>query len=201
MSEESISEPKTKTIFERLNIQSRHDIFLTLIYTIVGLALFIVLSMIPMPYFLVSLFKFGLIPALAIIAVVAAIRGPLAGLLTGYLGVFLYDLVIRSTIVALGLPALGYGILGLIVGLTTYDFTNGKSLAKLSILSAVGYMFTVLIVVAVGLTIESYATLVALGFVLLPLLTVGLPSIILITPLFARLYHCFKTKFASNPEE
>ena len=56
-------------------------------------------------------------------------------------------------------------------------------------MSVVGFVFTLLIIVAVGLTVESYATLVVLGFVMLPLVTSGLPTIILLTPVYARIYH------------
>jgi uncharacterized membrane protein len=148
-----------------------------------------------MPYVMFSLFKVGLLPALAVIAAVGAIRGPLAGLLTGYLGVLLFDLVFYGVIVTFTLPALAYGTLGFVVGLASYDLSNGRSLVKLSVLSMVGMIFTVLIVVAIGITIEGYATLVAIGFVMLPIITMGLPSVFIITPLFARVWHLLMSKF------
>ncbi len=189
MSEESISESQKKTsVRERLYLQDGHNVLWTIIYSLVGVGVFVLLSMVPMPYTMVSLFKFGIAPALAVIGVAAAFRGPIAGFLTGYLGVVIYDFVIRSTVVTMTLPAIGYGIMGLIVGLATYDLTNGRALIKLSVLSAVGFVFTVLVVVAVSLTVESIATLVALGFVMLPLITVGLPSVILLTPVFAGIW-------------
>ncbi|MHA2003230.1 MAG: hypothetical protein ACW960_03900 [Candidatus Thorarchaeota archaeon] len=194
MSEESMVEPVSKRSFrERFYIQDGNNLLWTFIYSLVGIGLFVLFSMVPMPYTMVSLFKFGIAPALAVIGVVAAIRGPLAGFLTGYLGVVFYDLAIRGAVVTMTLPAVGYGLLGLVAGLATYDLTNGRSLIKLSILSTVGFVFTVLVVIAVGLTIESYATLVALGFVMLPLITVGLPSVLLLTPVFARIWHALMT--------
>jgi uncharacterized membrane protein len=194
MSEESVVEAKVKkSVLERFYIQDGYNFAWTLFYALVGTGVFVLLSMVPMPFTMVSLFQFGIAPALAIIGVVAAIRGPLAGFLTGYLGVVFYDLAIRGTVVTMTLPAIGYGLLGLIVGLATYDLTSGRSLIKLSVLSTVGFMFTVLIVVAVGLTVESIATMVALGFVMLPLITVGLPSVMLLTPVFARVWHALVT--------
>ncbi|MHA2072697.1 MAG: hypothetical protein ACW985_13045 [Candidatus Thorarchaeota archaeon] len=184
MSEESVTEVTgKKSLLERFYIQDGNNFAWTLFYALVGIGIFVLLSMVPMPFTMVSLFKFGVAPALAVIGVVAAIRGPLAGFLTGYLGVVFYDLAIRGAVVTMTLPAVGYGLLGFIVGLATYDLTSGRSLIKLSILSTVGFVFTVLIVVAVGLTVESIATLVALGFVMLPLITVGLPSVMLLTHL------------------
>jgi len=141
-----------------------------------------------MPYTMVSLFKFGLSPALAIIALIGGIRGPLAGFLTGYLGVLAHDLLFFNTVVTYTLPALSYGVLGLIVGIASYDFSNGRSLGKLSILSAIGLVFTALLLVVFGLLVEQTAVLAGIGFVMLPLLTTGLPSVILLTPILARFW-------------
>jgi hypothetical protein len=150
-----------------------------------------------MPYTMVSLFKFGLLPALAIIALVGAIRGPFAGILTGYLGIITYNLFVYNALVILTLPALAYGILGFIVGLASYDFSNGKSLGKLSVLSAIGLVFTALVLVVIGMFVEQNSILAALGFVMLPLLTTGLPSVILITPILARIWNYVSPKAQS----
>jgi len=182
-------EVSKKSILEKFQMNTSDAIVWTLIYTLVGIVLFILVSQIPMGYLMVDLFPFGLLPALAIIPAMGAIRGPVAGFLTGYLGTLLFDLLIYGAVVTMTLPALGYGLLGFIAGLATYDLSNGKSLIKLTILSVVGFVFTLLIIVAVGLTVESYATLVVLGFVMLPLVTSGLPTIILLTPVYARIYH------------
>jgi len=182
-------EVSKKSILEKFQMNSSDAIVWTLLYTLIGIVLFILVSQIPMGYLMVDLFPFGLLPALAIIPAMGAIRGPVAGFLTGYLGTVLFDLLIYGAVVTMTLPALGYGLLGLIAGLATYDLSNGKSLIKLTILSVVGFVFTLLIIVAVGLTVESYATLVVLGFVMLPLVTSGLPTIILLTPVYARIYH------------
>ncbi len=192
MSEETTIESEEvtkKSILEKFQMQTSEAIVLTLIYTILGIVLYVLVSQIPRPYLMMSLFPFGFVPALAIISVMGAIRGPIAGFLTGYLGVVMFDFLIYGAVVTLTLPALGYGVLGFIVGLASYDISNGKSLIKLSILSAIGFVFTILIVLVAALVVESYATLVALGFVMLPLLTTGLPTVILLTPIYGRVYH------------
>jgi hypothetical protein len=191
MSEETITESEEvtkKSVLEKFQMHSSEAIVLTLIYTLIGIVHFVLISQIPTPYLMVSLFTFGFVPALAIIPVVGAIRGPIAGFLTGYLGVIIFDFLIFGTIVTMTLPALGYGILGFIVGLASYDLSNGRSLVKLSILSAVGFVFTILIVLAAGLVVESYATIIALGFVMLPMMTTGLLTVILLTPMYGRVY-------------
>ena len=193
-------EPK-KTLLERLYIQDSQMLVRTVLFSIIGAAIFLILNAIEMPYMMYSLFMLSLAPALAVIATVGAIRGPLAGFLTGYLGVVLYDLVFYGVIVTMTLPALAYGVLGFVVGLASYELCNGRSLLKLSILSTVGMVFTILLLIVVGITIEGYGTLVALGFVLLPLITVGLPSVFLLTPLFARLWYYLITKFVPDAVE
>ncbi|MBN2228923.1 MAG: hypothetical protein JW779_04950 [Candidatus Thorarchaeota archaeon] len=173
---------------ERLRLHTPTMALFTIIFGLVGAGVFVLIYAIEMPFIMISLFKFGLAPALAIIAVVGGLRGPLAGFLTGYLGIILYDFIFFGTVVMLTLPAFSYGVLGLIVGLPSYDLTKGRSLAKMSVLSAIGLVFTALLVVVFDLTIVHHSILIALGFVLLPLMTVGLPSVILITPILARIW-------------
>ncbi|MCK4279332.1 MAG: hypothetical protein KAW94_02020 [Candidatus Thorarchaeota archaeon] len=86
-----------------------------------------------------------------------------------------------------------YG-LGFVVGLASYDMTNGRSLVKMSVLSAVGFIFTVLLVVVIGLTLGGVSTLVGIGFVILLLLTIGLPSVFFLTALFACLWYTVMSK-------
>ena len=173
---------------EKLRVQSPIDAVVTVLFGLAGAGVFSLVHSIPMPYTMVSLFKFGLLPALSIIALVGAVRGPLAGILTGYLGMVAYDLFVYNEVVILTLPALAFGILGLIVGIASYDFSNGRSLGKLSVLSAIGLVFTALVLVVIGMFVEQNSVLAVLGFIMLPLLTTGLPSVILITPILARLW-------------
>lgn len=182
-----VDEQRT-TLSEKLRVQDWTIALITIVFGLVGAGVFVVVNAIPIPYTMVSLFKFGLSPALAIIALIGGIRGPLAGFLTGYLGVITYDLLFFNTVVTLTLPALSYGILGLIVGIASYDLSNGRSLGKLSVLSTIGLFFTALLLVVFGLYVEQTAVLAEIGFVMLPLLTTGLPSVILITPILARLW-------------
>ncbi|MFW9844534.1 MAG: hypothetical protein ACFFEV_08155 [Candidatus Thorarchaeota archaeon] len=183
-----------RSLIELLRVQHWTFALMTLIIGLVGAGLFALIHSIDMPFVMVSLFKFGLVPSLTVIALVGAIRGPLAGFLSGYFGILTYDLLVHNTIVTLTLPALAYGVLGFIVGLASYDFTKGSSLGKLSILSAVGLIFTGLLLVVVGLFVEQIAILAGIGFILLPLLTSGLPTVIFVTPIIARIWAILSTK-------
>jgi uncharacterized membrane protein len=138
----------------------------------------------------------GLLPALVIIALVGAIRGPIAGFLVGYLGEIIYGLVAYNVIVTLTIPAMAYGVMGFVVGLKTYDFTDGRSLLKLSILSMVGYVFTILLVVVNGIAIEVYSLDAGLLYIMLPMITMGIPTLLFVTPVAARIWHEVKNKVA-----
>ena len=190
--EDSISKAR---VMEKFHIQSTEMLVWTLLYSLLGVTIYVAISGVTMPYIIVDMFTFGLAPALAIIALAGAIRGPLAGFLTGYLGTLLSGILYYEVVATMTLPSAAFGILGFIVGLATYDLANGRSLIKLSILSAIGFIFTVLLLVVIGLVVEEYATLVAMGFVLLPELTLGLPSVLLLTPVLGRLWHAFMLRF------
>ncbi len=192
--EQETPQSEEEGILEKFQIQSSEMLLWTILYGLLGAGFFIILSFIPRPYIMVDLFMFGLAPAMAIITVAGAIRGPIAGFLTGYIGTLVYDLIVSATVVTFTLTAVAFGLMGFIVGIARYDFTSGRSLVKMSILSIIGLIFTVLLTVVIGLTVEVYADLVVLGFVMLPLLTVGIPSVFLLTPLFARLWHLVMSK-------
>ena len=184
------------SILEKFQLENSNMILWTIIYAIVGTVLYVGVALIPMPYLAEDLMLFGLLPALVIIALVGAIRGPIAGFLVGYLGEVLYGLVAYNVIVSLTIPAMAYGVLGFVVGLKTYDFTNGRSLAKLSIFSMVGYVFTILLVVVNGIVIEVYSLDAGLLYIMLPMITMGIPTLLFMTPVVARIWHGVKNKFA-----
>ena len=185
---------KGRPLVEILRIQHWTVALVTLVFGLVGAGIFALIHAIDMPFVMISLFKFGFIPSLTIIALVGAIRGPIAGFLSGYLGIVTYDLLVYNTVVTQTLPAIAYGVLGLIVGLASYELSKGRSLAKLSILSMIGLVFTGLFLVVIGLFVEQIAVLAGIGFTLLPLLTSGLPTVLFLTPILARIWDLFSTK-------
>ncbi|MHA1928050.1 MAG: hypothetical protein ACTSV2_05645 [Candidatus Thorarchaeota archaeon] len=194
--EEGISTSSLKAKFQMVDGQMA---LWTIIYSILGALLYVGISLVPMPFVMVNILKFGLLPAVVVIALVGAIRGPIAGFIAGYLGEVLYGILVYNHIVTLTLPAMAFGVLGFIAGFATYDFANGRSLAKLSVLSAIGFVFTVLLVVVIGITIEDYSILAAIAFNMLPLLTTGLPTLIFVTPVIARIWLELVTKM-DQPE-
>jgi len=192
MSEQKKNKMKKFTaefLLEKLQIQSSKALLITLLYSSIAIVIFLLMSLIPQPFIMNGLFKFGLILPLALIPTIAAIRGPLAGFITGYIGTFLFDLVVYRVILLVTIPYLPYGLLGLLIGLANYQINNGKSLAKLAIISTLVFLLSVLLLTIIGLTMQGISILVFLGFVLLPLLGMGIPSIFLLTPLYSRLWH------------
>ena len=197
MSEETTidsGEGSDKSIKEKLHMHDTYAVVWTLLAALIGAGIYLITEIIPMPYLAVGLIPLGLAPALALVAVVGAIRGPVAGFLTGYIGELIVGIFLTGGIVAFSLYGVAFGALGLVTGLPSYDFTRGRSLAKLSILSVIGLIFTALITTITGLFVVHVASLVAIGFQLLPLLTIGLPTVILLTPLFARLWSIVSVK-------
>jgi uncharacterized membrane protein len=192
MSEQKKNKMKKFTaefLLEKLQIQSSKALLITLLYSGIAIVIFLLMSLIPQPFIMNGLFKFGLILPLALIPTIAAIRGPLAGFITGYIGTFLFDLVVYRVILLVTIPYLPYGLLGLLIGLANYQINNGKSLAKLAIISTLVFLLSVLLLTIIGLTMQGISILVFLGFVVLPLLSMGIPSIFLLTPLYSRLWH------------
>ena len=191
MSETDLTESETtpnKSVKEKLHLQNSIAVMWTLLAVLFGAVLYMITEMNPMPILAVGFFSLGLALSLAVIAIVGAIRGPFAGFLAGYIGEQLASIFLSGGIIAFSMYGVAIGFLGLVVGLTTYDFTSGRSLAKLSVLSAIGVTFAALITTVVGLYVEQVAVLVAIGLQLLPFLTIGLPTVILLTPLFARFW-------------
>ncbi|TFH10972.1 MAG: hypothetical protein E4H14_01595 [Candidatus Thorarchaeota archaeon] len=190
---ESETSPE-KSVKEKLCLQNTIAVMYTLLAVLFAAVLYMFFEVNPMPILAVGFFSLGLAPALAVIAIVGAIRGPLAGFLAGYIGEQLSSIFLSGGIIAFSMYGVAIGFLGLVVGLTTYDFTSGRSLAKLSVLSAIGVIFAALITTVVGLYVEQVAVLVAIGLQLLPFLTIGLPTVILLTPLFARFWDIMSDK-------
>ncbi len=192
---EQQTEEITKTpMLEKFQMHDKNTALWTIIFAVLGAFLYVGISLIPMPFMMVSILKFGLLPAVTIIALTGAIRGPIAGFISGYLGEVIYGLLVYDIIVTLTLPAIAYGIMGLIVGLASYDFTNGRSLVKLAILSVVGFVFTILLSVVLAITVAGYSVMAAIAFGMLPLMTMGLLTLFFLTPVLARAWYVFMQK-------
>jgi len=187
--ETSIEESPKRSLRERFQLTDRHTTLWTILFALLGAALYAAVSMIPMPFVMISVLKFGLLPALTIIALTGAIRGPIAGFIAGYLGEVFYGFLVYGIVITMTLPALAYGLMGFIVGLASYDFTNGRSLIKLAMLSLVGFLFTILLGIVIGISVEGYSIMAAIAYSMLPLMTMGLLTLFFLTPVLARAWY------------
>ncbi|MHA2192460.1 MAG: hypothetical protein ACXAAR_03420 [Candidatus Thorarchaeota archaeon] len=136
------SETETPVESKTSRIKRPENVLRTILFSIIGALLFLVLDVVQWPYTSIDLFKLGFAPALALVASVGAVRGPLTGFLTGYIGKLLSDIVLSGGLVAFTLYGFAFGVLGLIVGIASYDLAKGRSLIKLSIMSAIGLIFS-----------------------------------------------------------
>ncbi|MFX0138415.1 MAG: ECF transporter S component [Candidatus Hodarchaeota archaeon] len=187
-----------KSLLDKFQLKNSEESIRTIFHSLLGIGIYLLIAVIPKSYIVIGLFKLGIAPALAVIAVVGSIKGPIAGFLTGYLGTLFYDLSLYSTIVNYTLPYLAYGLMGFIVGLARYNPKDGRSLAKLSFISTGSFILAILLITVIGLTIEQLPILIVMGFVLLPLITVGIPSVFLFTPLYARFWNFFISKLSTK---
>ncbi|TFH26597.1 MAG: hypothetical protein E4G98_06910, partial [Promethearchaeota archaeon] len=158
MAEKTITQKNGKkyvSILEKFQILTPKMILITLLHSIIGIGVYLLLSLIQKPYIVVSTpinlggttlsLKLGFIYSLALITGIGAIRGPVAGFLIGYLGTLFEDIFLSSTAIQGTLPNLAYGLVGFIVGLGSYDLSNGRSLIKASLMSVVGFLFAVIL--------------------------------------------------------
>ncbi|HDD67696.1 MAG TPA: hypothetical protein ENG31_03650, partial [Candidatus Thorarchaeota archaeon] len=79
MAEESRSVSGVQRILKILHLNGAYVAVLTVVYGLLGALIVMALLWLPQPYKMISIIKLGLVPALAVIAVVGAIRGPIAG--------------------------------------------------------------------------------------------------------------------------
>jgi len=192
MSEEKKNKRKKisgKFLSEKFQINSAKSFLITILYSFITIGLYLLFSLIPQLYTVVGLFRFGLILPLVLIPTIGAIRGPLAGFITGYIGTLLTDLVLYRVVLVFTIPYIPFGLLGFIVGFANYQLNNGKSLVKLAIFSTLTFLLSILLSTAISLTLQNVSLLVVVAFATLPLLTMGLPSIFLLTPLYCRLWY------------
>ncbi|MCK5389190.1 MAG: hypothetical protein KAJ36_01790, partial [Candidatus Thorarchaeota archaeon] len=120
MSENEPSETQTtpnESVKDKLRIQNTNAVVLTLLAVLLGAVLYMGAEVIPMPSLAVGFFTLGFAPAIALVAAVGAIRGPLAGFLVGYFGEQLASIFLSGGIVVFSLYGVAFGVLGLIVGL------------------------------------------------------------------------------------
>jgi len=68
-----------ENLLKKFQIQSLKEFLISVLYSLIAIVCYLLLSLLPKPYTMIGLLKFGIIPALAIIPTLGAIRGPLAG--------------------------------------------------------------------------------------------------------------------------
>ncbi|MHA1905254.1 MAG: hypothetical protein ACXADL_16915 [Candidatus Thorarchaeota archaeon] len=152
-------------------------------------AAYVLFSFHPKPQIAVSFLVFGVVPAWPVITTAGAYGKSSVGFLTGFLGTIAFDLITTGTVLIYLLPAIAYGIMGLITGFAKYDFTNAYSLLKLALMSMLGMIFSAILIVGIESTTLAYTTLTDFVNGLFPLLTIGIPSVFVLTPIYAVVWY------------
>jgi len=149
----------------------------------------------------VSFLVFGVVPAWPVVTTAGAYGRPVVGFLTGFLGTIAFDFLTTGTVLIHALPALAYGAMGLVTGLARYDPTSGRSLVKLSIVSVLGMILTALSIVAIESISVIYVTMTDAIFTLLPLLTIGIPTVFILTPIYTGVWHYISQRISSYRQQ
>lgn len=149
----------------------------------------------------VSFLVFGVVPAWPVITTAGAYGRSAVGFLTGFLGTIAFDFLTVGTVLIYALPAVAYGVMGLVTGLARYNPTSVRSLVKLSMVSALGMILTALSIVAIESVSLVYVTMTDVIFTLLPLLTVGIPTVFILTPIYAGVWHYISLRITSYRQQ
>ncbi|MHA1972756.1 MAG: ECF transporter S component [Candidatus Hodarchaeales archaeon] len=192
MSSENSFIKKLLTFFR---LDSQIAIYYSVIGSIAGIFFFLIFSFINFPEvtfmgldlgLAVFPIKGGIDLPLVIVMVVAAICGPLAGFLVGFIGSLLSDVVLYQQIIAMAIVNLAFGFLGLIIGIPRYTkdegFLNGKNVGKLILFGFLGFlaMFVVYLIALIGVANQSFEG--TLLFNVLPYFTIWLITLLVIGP-------------------
>ncbi|MHA1226587.1 MAG: ECF transporter S component [Candidatus Hodarchaeales archaeon] len=184
-----------KRISVFLRLDSKNNVYFTIVGSIVGIFLYLVMGFINFPevtYMGLDLglavvpIKGGIDLPLVIIVVVAALCGPLAGFVVGFTGSLVSDIIFYQQIIALTIVNIAFGLLGLIIGIPKYKsgegFSDGKTVGKLILFGFLGFlaMFVVYLIALIGVANQSFEG--TLLFNVLPYFTIWLITLLLIGP-------------------
>jgi uncharacterized membrane protein len=170
-----------------IRLESRESVLRTLVGTIVGVAIYVILNLVSLPeYKLMGIVTVGISLSLLVIPLAAAFLGPLAGFLVGLLGTLGVDVLLTQQIVAFGTVNLAYGLLGLIIGVPCYTqrkgFSKSRTLGKLILASLSGFLVMILVYLVGLIVIAGQNILPTMLFNFLPFSSVSLITLVIVAP-------------------
>jgi hypothetical protein len=190
MTQEKRREPSR--ILNFLRLQTRQEIFKTLLGTLAGIACYVLLYTIALPsYKLMGLITVQVSLALLAIPVAAAFFGPTTGFLVGLLGTLTADALFTQQIIALGVIDLSYGLLGFTIGIPHYNegegFSKGRRLGKLILFILAGFLLMTIVFLGALLVIAGQNLLSVILYNFLPFFSVSLVTLSVVAPVAVRL--------------
>ena len=158
---------------------------------ILGFILYLIFNFFELPKIIIGgLITIQIDLAIIVIPVVAALIGPLGGLVVGFFGSIVSDLLITHQIIALGGVNIALGIFGFIVGLPEYklnNFSDGRKLAKYILFVFIGWICLIILYLGSLLMIANQSFEGTLLYNFLPFFFVSLISLLIISPVCVRI--------------
>lgn len=179
---------RTEKVSYFLQLQTRQEIFRTLLGVLIGVVSYIVLYLVKLPsYKFMSLITVQIDIAILIIPITATFFGPLVGLLVGMFGTLGADILFTQHIIALGIINLSYGLLGFIAGIPHYTkvkgFPKGKTLGKIILFTMTGLLVMALVYLGALILVVGQNFLAAFLYNFLPFFSVSLITLLTATPI------------------
>ncbi|NVM52275.1 MAG: ECF transporter S component [Candidatus Helarchaeota archaeon] len=142
----------------------------------------------------------AIFPAIAIPMVMGAKYGPIVGLLTGFGGKLLADLILYGGVWILW--PIGFGLMGFITGLTYNNYylgkySKGSSLFRLSLLALLAAVVGTLVPTMLSIFTEELGLFLPLVFYFLPLFFTAIFNGMIFTPIIARGAEYIESKYSS----
>lgn len=158
---------------------------------ILGFILYLIFSFFKLPKLILGgMLTIQIDLAIIIIPIVAAFTGPLGGLIVGFLGSLVSDIIISHQIIAMGGIYLALGIFGFIVGIPEYhldNFSDGRKLAKYVLFVLIGWFLLVILYLVSLLVIANQSFEGTLLYNFLPFFSVSMISVLFVSPALVRI--------------
>ncbi|MHA2250775.1 MAG: hypothetical protein ACXAD7_10445 [Candidatus Kariarchaeaceae archaeon] len=194
------------SITEVLRLNSKNNRLSILIFILSGTLLLVLLDAFSLPEYRMGLFTIQIDLAILVIPLSAIFGGPLAGLFVGFFGTMISDTLYFDQIIAYGGINIAFGIFGFIVGIPNYfrenGFANSKNIRKLLLYTLLGFIALIMLYLFSLIIIAKQSLEGTLLYNFIPFFSVSLISLMLYTPILARLFEFlyYFTDTKLNPE-
>lgn len=180
-------------------IEKNKLVKLNLITILIGIFLYIISNSFELPIFPIGLIPLQIDFSMVIIAISSVFGGPLVGLLVGYLGSLMSDLIFNNQVIAYSLLNLSYGLFGLVIGIPRFHLSSlindkrrtDRLMLKLLLTLLLGFIvFTVFYLFSL-IVVGQHSVMGVMLYNYFPILGKYLLSLLVYTPLIIYLMSYF----------